>query len=144
MGLGYSYLRIKVTNYTIGIIFIHNDNYQKFTIAAGHPDNSVKRHTIVNRSEYNSYGDWYYYDGKSEYLYEVLSSFNPHKDNIQFLVDRLKTECNIQKYRSTWSKIMEWVQNIIKTASGTGIIYCLFRYFMKPLPNVPEFKPIQL
>ena len=126
MGSSYSYLKIKVLDCTMGIIINNNDNtYIKILLAVGHPINSHKTISDSNYTEYNNYGDWYYYDGDINKLKNILSNFNPKNDNIKFLVSRLTTECNLDKYYRIWDKIMAWVSNIgeiLKNQSITLLI----------------------
>lgn len=110
MGGNYSYLKIKVTDYTAGFIFEIDEKYKKIVIAAGHPDKSFNDSKTVKEKDYNNYGDWYYYDGRAKQLNRVLGDFDPKKEKIDFLIARLKTECNLEEYRSTWSIIMTWVE----------------------------------
>ncbi len=132
MGSSYSYLKIKITNYTAGFIFEEVTGiYKKITIAAGHPDNSFNNQIFTTKTNYETYGDWYYYDGDYKSLRNVLNSFNPKGDNIHFLIDRLKTECNLEKYESTWNIICSWVKNVASAISSVpvGVVATVLSFF---------------
>lgn len=120
MGSNYSYLKIKVTDYTAGFVFEIDDEYKKIIIAAGHPDKSFNDSRNTNKNEYYNYGDWYYYDGDAEKLDEILTDFDPKKEKIDFLIARLKTECNLEEYQSTWQIIMNWADNVWNFTKNTG------------------------
>ena len=74
MGSGYSYLKINVNDCTAGFIFYHNEKYRKIVISCcGNEKNTYNNSSITTQKQYNSYGKWYYYDGKSANLYRVLT-----------------------------------------------------------------------
>lgn len=110
MGNSYSYLKIDIRRFSGKFIFQDGDIYRRITIAAGHPDNAFTSSQITTYSRYNSEGEWYYYNGDSTALYRVLNEFKPKSDNLTVLLNRLETDCCIQKYRNTWEVISDWVK----------------------------------
>jgi len=109
-------LKIKITQYTIGIIVYDENIYKKYLIATGHPDNSNSICTNSSKNEYEKYGTLYYYDGNINHLKSILKSYNPEYGNVDFLVCLLTTECdlkcntffiNIKKY------FLDFLYNII-------------------------------
>lgn len=115
MGITGSYLKIKPSThgYALGFIFEHGQRYVKVIVAAGHPDNAFMSETQSTKQEYDSYGDWYLYNGDSDKLHAALTSFRPKNDAVRALISRLEVECELKKYESTWGVIFRWAKTVI-------------------------------
>lgn len=139
MGSSYSYLKIDIRRFVGKFFFVHDGYYHRSTIVAGHPDNAFSKMEYGTAKEYNSEGDWYYYNGDSEALYRVLRNFNPKNDNLGVLVNLLEIECKIEKYQSTWEVISGWaawvkskIPDIVINAASGCLITWLFSSSPQP------------
>lgn len=122
MGIGSSYLRIRTDKnlFTARFIFADDDGYCKVVIAAGHPDNAFCRASSCSSEDYNASGEWYTYDGNHQRLKQVLTSFEPRRqDRLTLLMARLETECDMKKYKTTWEVITEWAEYVIEHTPAT-------------------------
>ncbi len=82
-------------------------------------ENSDHCQTInTTNADYYNYGDWFYYNGNSSGLYNVLTNYQPSRDNIPFLISRLETECEIHKYENTLQILWRWAKSTL-TCIGT-------------------------
>ncbi len=117
MGTTNSYLKLKINQFTASFIIYHHNKYIKIIIAAGHSDNSFTHQYNSSKEIYDSHGQFYTYNGDSQTLYDVLTSYDPKKDKIDFLLCRLDTECDLQKYNSTWNAIVQWAVYVIKNTA---------------------------
>jgi hypothetical protein len=144
MGSSYSYLKIRLPNgsRTIGFIFYHNNLYKKYVITAGNGANSSNTLEYIDRSYYEIYGDYYYYDGNAIKLDKILSNYDPKYMDTKELVNKLTVECNLEKYESTWEIICKWSKNVISYASYvpsklliTGIKYLFCPSTVQRLEN---------
>ena len=66
--------------------------------------------TYTNKSDYDNYGNWYHYNGNSYGLHHVLTTFDPKKDKVMYLISKLETECEVEKYESTVQILWRWSQ----------------------------------
>lgn len=115
MGGNYSYLKILLpaNSQTIRIIFEYCGGYKQYIITAGNGKNVSNDNKYISYNDYYKIGDWYYYDGDSTTLNRILNNFDPKNDDIKILCGKLKAECNLEKYESTFSIISRWVHNVI-------------------------------
>jgi len=113
-----SYLKIKITKYAGGFIFHHNGQYRKIIICAGHPDNSFTTVTTSTEKEYKEYGSFHTYNGESKNMFNVLNTYNPKKDNIEFILSRLETECDLKRFVGAWGAVTEWVKNVLNATAN--------------------------
>ncbi len=115
MGSSNSYLKIKVTENIVGIVFKYGDaSYYKQTICVGRPEKSYNQQEKVTSRQYDNYGEWYIYDGNYKKLDTILLEFKPKEEPVDQLIDKLETHCNLKKYESTWGMFKRWAYNVYK------------------------------
>ena len=107
---------MRLTDFCGGFAYEYpNDSgeYKKVTISM-HPDNKFISTCPINYSEYKSYGNWYYYDGKSHNLNYIFSTFDPKTEGIKYLIERLRVESSLEDYETTWSYLKKWAYDTAK------------------------------
>ena len=89
--MGNSYIKMKLNDFFGGFAYEYptgSGKYKKILLSM-HPDNKFKDILPMTEREYdNYYGDWYSYDGNSETLNSILTSFNPQTQGCQYLLER--------------------------------------------------------
>ncbi len=109
---------MRFTKFTGGFSYeypVGSCNHKKVIISA-HPYNKFKNDDMVSYNNYYKYGKWYYYDGKASNLNHVLTNYNPETQGVDYLINRLRTEGNLEEYETTWETLTRWAGNIIDAA----------------------------
>ena len=127
MGGSYSYIKMKVNDHTAcfvyGIPYTFSTTYCQRTISCH--ENKFNKYKLCDWNYYKTYsGDEYYFDGDFQRLDNILKDFDPKTESIEFLKNRLETECDLQKYKKIWERINEWATFILNIpGSAIGIIF---------------------
>lgn len=110
--MGNSYIKLKVTEHIACFIYPFNGTYKKCVISI-HPDNQFNNITDVTYSYYNNYhGNYYTFDGNYDAFNNILSTFNPTKNNLKLLINRLDCECDLIRYINLRQCIINWISTI--------------------------------
>ena len=114
MGSSSSYLKLKVNGHVASFIYeFHGNEYIQRTISC-HPNDrfNLRKYRDYNYF-YNFSGVNHYYDGDRENLNKILREFDPKKTDVSFLINRLRSECDLEEYKDLWTKINEWKDYVV-------------------------------
>lgn len=110
-----NYLRLNNDNpYKTGIIIKYDNIYIKYIISYGHSDKTIKNIVVTDEEEFNKYGKKYSYDSETHVVYEIVNNYDPKLDKIDYLLSRLKIECNLKiVIEKKLTGILNWFKNMI-------------------------------
>lgn len=126
------YIKLKVLEHVATFVYIYNNTCIQRTIAI-HPDNSFNKKIIKDNSYFKNYsGPYYTFDGDYDALDSILENYKPSVGTIGLLIEQLECECDLQRYETLWTKLIEWKNYVITVVKTTG-------EYIKPISWVLSF-----